>query len=92
MSSYEPEPLVPPYEGGDPEVGRALREFFVGLLEGKNLVRYHQDRDAYIRENVGDERAADLLRADAFVEIERHILAVTGSGRAKPLFVVSPPY
>ena len=33
-----------------------------------------------------------LLKSAAFIDIERHILAITGSSRAKPLFVVCPPY
>ncbi|MEO5577324.1 MAG: hypothetical protein ABIR67_04685 [Gaiellaceae bacterium] len=92
MSPNEPEELAPPLDGGDFETGKALREFFVGLLSDDNLVRYHRDRTGYIDEWVRNERAADLLKSETFVEIESHILAVTGSSRAKPLFVVSPPY
>jgi len=92
MSTNEPENLQPNYADGNPHVGRALREFFVGLLVDNNLFEYHQNRDGYIDEHVSNEEAKDLLKSSAFVDIERHILAVTGSARAKPLFVVCPPY
>lgn len=92
MSSNEPEPLAPPLDGGDVETGTALREFFVGLLQGTNLAEYHRNRSRYIDEWVSNERANELLKSETFIEIEAHILAVTGSSRAKPLFVVSPPY
>jgi len=92
MSTNEPEELRSPYDGGDPEVGDALRRFFIELLIDKNLFEYHQNRDEYIEQHVGNDEAKDLLRSEAFVDIERHILAVTGSARAKPLFVVCPPY
>ena len=29
--------VQPPYPGGDPVVGKALRTFFIGLLNDKNL-------------------------------------------------------
>jgi len=92
MSTNEPEELQPPYAEGDRDIGRALREFFISLLVDNNLFAYHQDRDRYIDEHVSDDRAKDLLKSEAFIDIERHILAVTGSSRAKPLFVVCPPY
>ena len=92
MSTNEPENLQPAYADGSPEVGNALREFFISLLMDKNLYEYHQDRDGYIDRHVSNGEANELLRSTAFIDIERHILAVTGSSRAKPLFVVCPPY
>jgi hypothetical protein len=92
MSTNEPEDLQPAYADGDQEVGSALRDFFISLLKDKNLYEYHQDRDGYIDRNVTNGVANELLKSTAFVDIERHILAITGSARAKPLFVVCPPY
>jgi len=92
MSTNKPEKLQPPYPGGDPVVGRALRRFFLGLLIDENLYTYHQDRDAYIEKNVRNPTAKKLLMSTSFIDIERHILALTSSSRAKPLFVVCPPY
>ena len=92
MSTNKPEKLQPPYPGGDPVVGKALRAFFLSLLDDKNLYAYHQNRVAYINANVKNGKAKALLNSQAFVNIERHILAITGSSRAKPLFVVCPPY
>ena len=92
MSTNEPEELQSPYLEGDEEVGRALRKFFIELLMDKNLFDYHQDRDVSIDRNVEHEGARPLLKSTAFVDIERHILAVTGSSRAPPLCVVCPPY
>jgi len=92
MSTNEPENLQPAYTDGNPEVGDALRGFFIGLLMDKNLYEYHQDRDGYIDRHVPNDDAKELLRSTAFIDIERHILAITGSSRAKPLFVVCPPY
>jgi len=92
MSTNEPEELQPLYADGSPEVGQALRDFFISLLVDKNLFEYHQNRDAYIEERVTNGRAKELLRSEDFIEVERHILAITGSSRAKPLFVVCPPY
>jgi hypothetical protein len=92
MSTNEPESLVDPYAGGDQAVGNALRDFFISLLMDKNLYDYHQNRDEYIGRHVPNDDAQRLLRSTDFIEIERHILAITGSARAKPLFVVCPPY
>ena len=92
MSTNEPENLRPEYAEGDEEVGNALRKFFISLLMDKNLYAYHQDRDRYIDDHVPNDQAKELLRSEAFIDIERHILAITGSSRAKPLFVVCPPY
>ena len=92
MSTNEPENLQPAYADGNQEVGDALRGFFISLLMDKNLFEYHQDRDRYIDEHVPNDEAKDLLKSAAFIDIERHILAITGSSRAKPLFVVCPPY
>lgn len=92
MSTNEPESLEHPYGGGDRDVGNALRDFFISLLIDKNLYEYHQDRDDYIDRHVSNGQAQELLRSEAFIDIERHILAITGSARAKPLFVVCPPY
>jgi len=92
MSTNEPESLQQPYADGDQEGGSPLRGFFISLLMDKNLYEYHQDRDRYIDDRVENEEAKDLLKSTAFIDIERHILAITGSSRAKPLFVVCPPY
>jgi hypothetical protein len=92
MSTNKPEPLKAPYQGGNAVVGEALRAFFLSLLEDKNLFAYHQDRVAYINTNVRNAEAKRLLRSAAFVNIEKHILAINRSSRAKPLFVVCPPY
>lgn len=90
--SNKPEPLKAPYSGGNPVVGEALRQFFLGLLEEKNLFAYHQGRVAYIDAHVKNGEARRLLKSAPFVNIEKHILAISGSARAKPLFVVCPPY
>ena len=92
MPTNKPETLQAPYPGGNPVVGKALRAFFLSLLDEKNLHEYHQNRDAYINAHVTNAQAKRLLRSAAFINIERHILAITGSSRAKPLFVVCPPY
>jgi len=92
MSTNKPEPLKVPYKGGNPIVGKALRDFFLSLLDEKNLYEYHQDRVAYINTHVTNVEAKKLLKSPAFVNIEKHILAVKGSARAKVLFVVCPPY
>lgn len=87
-----PEQLKAPYTGGNPVVGEALRDFFLSLLQDKNLFAYHQDRVVYIDRNVKNAEARRLLKSPAFVNIEKHVLAISGSARAKPLFVVCPPY
>ncbi len=92
MSTNKPEPLRAPYKGGDPVAGKALRDFFLSLLDEKNLYEYHQNRDAYINAHVKNVKAKKLLKSAAFIDIEKHILAVKGSARAKVLFVVCPPY
>lgn len=92
MSTNKPERLQPPYGGGNPVVGKALREFFLSLLEEKNLYDYHQNRVSYIDAHVKNAEAKRLLKSAAFVNIEKHILAVSNSSRAKVLFVVCPPY
>jgi hypothetical protein len=92
MSTNKPEPLKDPYRGGNAVVGEALRGFFLSLLDEQNLYEYHQNRRAYINAHVTNAEAKRLLNTPAFVNIEKHILAVTGSARAKVLFVVCPPY
>lgn len=92
MSTNKPEPLKAPYTGGSIVIGEALRAFFLSLLHDKNLFAYHQDRGAYIDANVKNADARRLLKSAAFVNIEKHILAINRSSRAKPLFVVCPPY
>ncbi len=92
MSTNKPEPLKAPYKGGNAVVGEALRAFFLSLLDEQNLYEYHQDRGAYINEHVTNVEAKKLLKSAAFINIEKHILAVKGSARAKVLFVVCPPY
>lgn len=87
----EPEELPDYLQGGDEGLGNQLSSFFIDLLKDKNLAAYHADREGYIRQHL-DGRAAELLMSQDFIDIERHILAVTGSSRAKLLFVVSPPY
>lgn len=91
MHDREPEELPEDLQGGNETVGEELRQFFLELLQGTNLAAYHQNRTTYITDRLGGE-AAKLLLAQAVVDIERHILAVHGSHRAKPLWVVSPPY
>ena len=61
MSTNKPEKLQPPYPGGDPVVGKALRAFFLSLLDDKNLYAYHQNRVAYINANVTNGKAKALL-------------------------------
>lgn len=81
--------------------GRELQRFFLELLEDKNLVAYHKDRQLYIgpralSTNKGGgylrDEAERLLREGRMHDIEDEILKVTGSSKAVPLFVVSPPY
>lgn len=85
-------------EPPDPEVGEQLRRFFIELLEGQNLQLYRSgERVGYIEgraeRNDGylGEEAEALLNSDALRRIEEHIGAVTGSGNAVPIWVVSPP-
>lgn len=87
--------LPPDLRGGNRETGEALRRFFLELLDETNLRDYHRGRSDYIerREYLNDEARELLQQAeDPLREIEKHILAITGSSRAKPLWVVSPPY
>jgi hypothetical protein len=85
----------------DEQTGRELRRFFLELLEETNLRDYHEGRDDYIRRRIrrseedeegylGDE-ALRLLESDDVRLIEENIMLVTGSGKALPLWVVSPP-
>ena len=84
----------------DPKIGQELRDFFLDLLDGKNLVAYHEGRDEYIssrrQQVIGDTGLSDeaerLLREGTLREIEEQIMAVTGSHKAVPLFTISPPY
>ena len=62
MSTNKPEPLKAPYKGGDPVAGKALRDFFLSLLDEKNLYEYHQNRDAYINAHVTNVKAKKLLK------------------------------
>ena len=87
--------LPPDLRGGDRKTGEELRRFFLELLDETNLRDYHAGRGDYIgRRTYLNGQARELLQQaeDPLREIERHILAITGSGRAKPLWVVSPPY
>ena len=84
----------------DPKIGQELRNFFLDLLDNKNLVAYHEGRDKYISSRrydlIGDRGLSDeaerLLREGTLREIEEQVMAVTGSHKAVPLFVISPPY
>jgi len=84
----------------DPKIGQELRDFFLDLLDSKNLVAYHEARDKYIsarlKQVIGDKglsgEAERLLREGTLREIEEQVMAVTGSHKAVPLFVISPPY
>jgi len=95
--------------------GNELRDFFLELLAGTNLIRYYDDRDHYIDRRVlnSEDRsrpfteeeelegpvdppylghdAQALLRSNDLRAIEDSILLVTGSGKATPIWVVSPP-
>jgi hypothetical protein len=87
----EPEELGPGLRDGDEKIGAELRDFFLELLQSKNLVAYHAGRDEYINSRLEGE-AARLLKSKDFADVERHILAVHASHRAKPIWVVFPPY
>jgi len=84
----------------DPKIGQELRHFFLDLLDGKNLVAYHEGRDKYIsgrrQQVIGDKGLGDeaerLLREGTLQEIEEQVMAVEGSHKAVPLFIISPPY
>lgn len=84
----------------NPQIGQELRDFFLDLLDNKNLRAYHDDRDTYIATRcqgvIGDKglsKEAELvLREGTLRDIEEQIMAVEGSHKAIPLFVVSPPY
>ena len=91
MGDREPEELPEELQGGDETVGEALRQFFLDLLQDTNLRDYHAGRTGYVNDRLGG-RAAELLLSEDLIEIERHILAVHGSHRAKPVVVVFPPY
>ena len=87
--------LAPDLRGGNPETGAALRRFFLELLDETNLRDFHGGRGDYVgRRSYLNGEARELLGQveDPMREIEKHILAVTGSGRARPIWVVSPPY
>ena len=87
--------LPPDLRGGNRETGEALRRFFLELLEETNLRDYHGGRGDYIgRRSYLNDEARELLQQaeDPLREIEKHIMAVTGSSRAKPVWLVSPPY
>ena len=94
------------------QTGIELRDFFLELLAGTNLIEYYEGRDVYIdrrvlhpdrdRVTLGPEDpgvetpyvgtdAQTLLRSSALREIEENIMLVTGSGKAVPIWVVSPP-
>jgi len=90
------------YSAGDPAIGQELRDFFLELLEAKNLQAYHEDRKEYVRRRAvagepGDakqylsDEAQRLLQSPDLRAIEQHIMAITGS-KALPLWVVAPPY
>jgi hypothetical protein len=94
------------------DTGNELRDFFLELLAGTNLIDYYAQRDIYIDRRVrhpdrdrvtlepedpgvqtpflGTDAQA-LLRSSALREIEDSIRLVTGSGKAVPIWVVSPP-
>jgi hypothetical protein len=85
----------------DEQTGHELRRFFLELLQDTNLRDYHEGRGDYIRRRVrtseddehrylGDE-AVRLLESDDVAQIEESIMLVTGSGKAVPIWVVSPP-
>ncbi len=86
----------------DVETGRELRQFFLELLAETNLREYHEGRDEYIDRRIRrsdeeeqgflGEEAVRLLQSDDLRQIEESIMLVEGSGKAVPLFVVSPPY
>jgi hypothetical protein len=92
MSDNRPEPLGEELQGGDQTIGEELRTFFIGLLDGANLERYHLNRNDYINKWDCSDDTKEILRGGSLGAIEGHILAITGSSRAKPLMVVSPPY
>jgi hypothetical protein len=77
---------------GDPDIGRELTAFFIGLLQDGEALRNYYDRDT--REEFLSNRGlrtdvTDLLRDGSLSTIEEHILAVPGS-YAKPLVIVWP--
>ena len=84
-----------PPETSDP-IGEELRDFFIDVLRGQNLMQYRSSgRSDYITTKrseglIGDE-AERLLRTGTLEQIEERLGAVTGSGNAVPLFVVCPP-
>ena len=90
MSTNKPE-MPNAHTRRRPGVGKACG-LLLSLLDDKNLYAYHENRVATSNVNVRRQGEGAAERRQAFVNIERHILAITGSSRAKPLFVVCPPY
>ncbi len=80
----------------DEQTGRELRQFFLDLLQEVNLRQYHENREQYVAEKVKGgligSRTSELLLNGTLGEIEENIMLVTGSHKAVPLWVVSPPY
>jgi len=78
------------------EIGAELRQFFLDLLQEVNLREYHDGREQYIENRVKSgligSRTSKLLLTGTLGEIEENIMLVTGSHKAVPLWVVSPPY
>jgi len=77
-------------------IGQELRQFFLDLLQEVNLREYHDDREQYIARKVKSgligERTSALLLKGTLAQIEENIMLVTGSHKAVPIWVVSPPY
>ena len=77
---------------GNPDIGRELTRFFIGLLEDGEALRRYYDRDTreeFIGNQGLSEEAARLVLGGSLNDIEEHILAVPGS-YAKPLVIVWP--
>jgi hypothetical protein len=77
---------------GNPDIGRELTRFYIGLLQDGEALRRYYDRDTreeFIANQGLSEEAARLVLGGSLNDIEEHILAVPGS-YAKPLVIVWP--
>lgn len=83
--------------GPSEAVGLELHRFFVELLGQGNLLRYLENREAYIDERrqqelVGDE-ARRLLLEGTLAEIEANLALASVSGtRPTMMYIVWPPW
>ena len=76
--------------------GRELQQFFVGLLQERNLQSYYKSREGYIdnrlREGLIGSDAREVLTRGTLKDIEDNVRLITGSGHAWPICIVWPTF